>query len=113
MNYPRYGGLNLIGKSHLRILFARFAFQIFFLLGSFSKFHLQRDRQKQVEDLLSTVNLLCLVLGVDLKHTIHMIHPTLNDSIGVKDISENTIKSLTAAVVRLSEVKMKRWKKVL
>lgn len=113
MNYPRYGGLNLIGKSHLRIFLARFAFQLFFLHSSFSKFHLQRDRQKQVEDLLSTLNLLCLVLGVDFKHTIYVIHPTLNDSVGVKDISENTIKSLTAAVVRLSEVKMKRWKKVL
>ncbi|GMN43064.1 hypothetical protein TIFTF001_012255 [Ficus carica] len=72
----------------------------------------KRDRQKQVEDLLSTLNLLCLVLGVDFKHTIYVIHPTLNDSVGVKDISDNTIKSLTSAVVRLSEVKMKRWKKL-
>ncbi|PON48364.1 Microtubule-associated protein, MAP65/Ase1/PRC [Parasponia andersonii] len=73
----------------------------------------KRDRENQVEDQLSTLNSLCLVLGVDFKNTVDEIHPTLNSSKGVKDISNNTIKSLTGAILRLRQVKVKRWEKVL
>lgn len=62
---------------------------------------------------MTTLNLLCLILGVDFKNTICEIHPTLNDSKAVKDINNNTINSLTGAVERLREVKMKRWEKVI
>ncbi|XP_024019011.1 65-kDa microtubule-associated protein 4 [Morus notabilis] len=72
----------------------------------------KRNRQTQVEELVTTLNLLCLVLGVDFKSTICEIHPTLNDSKAVKDISNNTINSLTGAVERLREVKKKRWEKL-
>lgn len=73
----------------------------------------QKNRQKQVVDYLSTLNSQCLALGVDFKHTICEIHPTLDDSEGTKDVSNDTIRSLADVVSRLREVKRQRWQKVI
>ncbi|XP_062090513.1 65-kDa microtubule-associated protein 3-like [Humulus lupulus] len=72
----------------------------------------KRDRQRLVEDHLSALSLLSLVLGVDFKNTIYEIHPTLCNFKGVKDISSSTIEGLSGALLRLREVKMKRWEKL-
>ncbi|KAF5183781.1 hypothetical protein FRX31_026636 [Thalictrum thalictroides] len=49
---------------------------------------------KQVLDHLSTLNSLCLVLGEDFKNTIKEVHPSLDESEGSKNISNETIHRL-------------------
>ena len=49
---------------------------------------------------------------MDFKQTIHDIHPSLDDSQGVKDLTDDTIKKLTAEIQRLREVKIQRMQKV-
>lgn len=58
------------------------------------------------------LNSLCLVLGMDFKHTIHGIHPTLNELEGAKDASNSTIEGLANSIQILGEVKMQRWQRV-
>ena len=55
---------------------------------------------------------LCGVLGVDFKQTKHDIHPSLDDSQGAQDLTDDTIKKFTAEIQRLREVKIQRLKKV-
>ncbi|PSS33152.1 Microtubule-associated protein [Actinidia chinensis var. chinensis] len=58
----------------------------------------QGDRLERVFDLLNTLDLLCLVLGIDFKQTVNEIHPSLgNDSKGTKNISNDTIDQLGTA----------------
>ncbi|KAK1401046.1 hypothetical protein POM88_000651 [Heracleum sosnowskyi] len=45
------------------------------------------DRLKQVLELLSTLNSLCLVLGMDFQNTVNEVHPSLGDSDGTKSIN--------------------------
>lgn len=70
------------------------------------------DRLKQVLEHLSTINSLCLVLGMDFKHTVNEIHPTLDDSSGAKNISSDTIKRLSSLIHRLKELKRQRMQKL-
>lgn len=63
-------------------------------------------------DHVDGLNSLCGVLGIDFKQTIHDIHPSLDDSQGVKDLTDDTIKKLTAEIQRLREVKIQRMQKV-
>jgi hypothetical protein len=49
---------------------------------------------------------------MDFKQTIHDIHPSLDDSQGVKDLTDDTIKKLTSEIQRLREVKIQRMQKV-
>ncbi|KAL5539909.1 hypothetical protein UlMin_045087 [Ulmus minor] len=72
----------------------------------------KEKRLKQVSDHLRTLNSLCLVLGMDFKHTVCEINPRMDDREGVKDLSTNTIKSLADAISGLREVKMQRWEKL-
>lgn len=65
-----------------------------------------------VMDHLNILNSLCLVLGMDFKHTIHEIHPTLDDSEGEKDVTNNTVDSLANLIQRLRKVKIQRWQTV-
>lgn len=69
----------------------------------------KRNRVNLVMDHLNILNSLCLVLGMDFKHTIHEIHPTLDDSEGEKDITNNTVDSLANLIQRLRKVKIQRW----
>ncbi|PQQ06879.1 65-kDa microtubule-associated protein 4 [Prunus yedoensis var. nudiflora] len=69
----------------------------------------KRNRVNLVMDHLNILNSLCLVLGMDFKHTIHEIHPTLDDSEGEKDVTNNTVDSLANLIQRLRKVKIQRW----
>lgn len=82
-----------------------FLIYLFFLL-------LQSDRLKQIQDHLCTLNSLCLVLGLDFKQTSSEVHPSLDDSEGCKNISNDTIERLAAAIQKLREVKLQRMQRV-
>lgn len=73
---------------------------------------MQSDRLKQVVDYLSSLSLLCQVLGMDYEQTINEVHPSLGDSRGRKNISDDTLKSLAFAIQRLLEVKIQRMQQV-
>ncbi|KAF6152232.1 hypothetical protein GIB67_005886 [Kingdonia uniflora] len=66
------------------------------------------DRLNQMLDHLNTLNTLCLVLGMNFKQTISEVHPTLDDSDGPKNLSDDTIGSLAAAIQKHREVKIQR-----
>ncbi|KAJ0100034.1 hypothetical protein Patl1_19959 [Pistacia atlantica] len=70
------------------------------------------DRLKQVQELLNTLNSLCLVLGTDFKPTVSEVHPSLGDSEGSRSISNDTIERLTIAIHKLREVKIQRMQKL-
>ncbi|XP_024971475.1 65-kDa microtubule-associated protein 3-like [Cynara cardunculus var. scolymus] len=70
------------------------------------------DRLKQVLDHLSTLNSLCLVLGMDFKQTIHEVHPSLSETEGAKSINNDTILRLANAIQRLREVKIQRMQRI-
>ncbi|KAF5185808.1 65-kDa microtubule-associated-like protein [Thalictrum thalictroides] len=70
------------------------------------------ERLKQVLDHLSTLNSLCLVLGEDFKNTIKEVHPSLDDSEGSKNISNETIDRLACAIQKLREVKIQRMQRL-
>ena len=76
-------------------------------------FYLQSDRLKQVQQHLDTLNALCLVLGMDFKHTASAVHTSFGgDSGGPRDISNQTIQLLATAIHKLREVKIHRMQKV-
>ncbi|PKI65777.1 hypothetical protein CRG98_013849 [Punica granatum] len=70
------------------------------------------DRLMQVQDHLNVLNSLCLVLGLDFKHTAAEVHPSLVDSERSRDISNNTIEKLGAAIAKLREVKLQRMQRL-
>lgn len=70
------------------------------------------DRLKQVLDHLSTLNSLCLVLGMDFQQTVNEVHPSLGDSDGRKNISNATIEQLAAAIKTLRGVKIQRMQRL-
>ncbi|CAK7337098.1 unnamed protein product [Dovyalis caffra] len=70
------------------------------------------DRMKQVQQHLDTLNALCLVLGMDFKHTVSEVHPSFGDSGGLRDISNQTIQNLATAIHKLREVKIQRMQKL-
>lgn len=72
----------------------------------------KRNRLKLIMDHLSILNSLCSVLGMDFKHTIHGIHPTLNELEGAKDASDSTIEGLANSIQILGEVKIQRWQRL-
>lgn len=69
------------------------------------------DRLNQVLEHLNTLNSLCLVLGMDFKHTVAEVHPTLGDNES-QNISDDTIERLDAAIKKLREVKIQRMQKL-
>lgn len=79
---------------------------------NFTQCHMQINRLNQVQGHLNTINSLCTVLGMDFIQTICRIHPTLDDSNGAKDVSNNTIARLAAQIQSLQELKIKRMQKV-
>ncbi|KAJ8552763.1 hypothetical protein K7X08_020156 [Anisodus acutangulus] len=70
------------------------------------------ERLKQVLDHLNTLNSLCLVLGMDFKHTVNEVHPSLGESEGTKNISNDTVQHLAAAIGRLREIKLHRMQRL-
>ena len=72
----------------------------------------QSDRLKQVLDLLSSLNSLCLVLGMDFKHTVSQIHPSLEVENGSSSVSSDTIGRLESVIHDLRVIKLERMQKV-
>nr|XP_027110444.1 65-kDa microtubule-associated protein 3-like [Coffea arabica]XP_027110445.1 65-kDa microtubule-associated protein 3-like [Coffea arabica] len=70
------------------------------------------ERLKKVLDRLNTLNSLCLVLGMDFKETVDEVHPSLGESEGTKNISNDTIEQLAAAIQRLREIKIQRMQRL-
>ncbi|GLT49270.1 hypothetical protein SLA2020_228390 [Shorea laevis] len=70
------------------------------------------DRLKQVQDHLNTLNSFCLVLGMDFKHTVTEVHPSLGESEGSRSISNDTIEHLATAVKNLRQVKIQRMQRL-
>lgn len=52
------------------------------------------------------------MLGLDFKQTVNEVHPSLGESEGAKNISNDTIEQLAAAIQRLREVKIQRMQRV-
>uniref|UniRef100_A0A2C9UMH5 Uncharacterized protein n=1 Tax=Manihot esculenta TaxID=3983 RepID=A0A2C9UMH5_MANES len=70
------------------------------------------DRLKQVQENLGTLNSLCLVLGMDFKHTVKEIHPSFGGGTeGLRNISKDTIQHLATATLKLQEIKIQRMQK--
>ncbi|KAL7584874.1 hypothetical protein Lser_V15G43722 [Lactuca serriola] len=71
------------------------------------------DRLKQVLDHMSSLNSLCLVLGMDFNQTMQEIHPTLSEGANMsKSISNETISKLANSIQRLREIKIERKQKI-
>ncbi|GLT83605.1 hypothetical protein SLE2022_018830 [Rubroshorea leprosula] len=72
------------------------------------------DRLHKVLEFVSTVHDLCAVLGMDFLSTITEVHPSLNDSTGVrsKSISNDTLSRLAKTVLALKEDKKQRLHKL-
>ncbi|XP_042480216.1 65-kDa microtubule-associated protein 3-like [Macadamia integrifolia] len=76
-------------------------------------FHKEKEeRLKQVLDHLNSLNSLCLVLGMDFKNTLNEVHPSLDDSEVTKNMSDNTIERLAAAIQTLRKIKRERMQKL-
>ncbi|XP_077248895.1 65-kDa microtubule-associated protein 3-like [Tasmannia lanceolata] len=70
------------------------------------------NRVRQVLEHLNTLNCLCLVLGMDFKHTIGEVHSSLDGSEESKNITNETIERLAATIKSLREVKIQRMQKL-
>ncbi|KAK1256766.1 65-kDa microtubule-associated protein 3 [Acorus gramineus] len=70
------------------------------------------DRLNKVLGHLSSLNSLCLVLGMDFKCIVEEVHPSLGESDGSKNISNDTIERLGIVIERLQEIKMQRMQKL-
>ncbi|XP_076953992.1 65-kDa microtubule-associated protein 3-like [Bidens hawaiensis] len=70
------------------------------------------DRLKQVLENLSSLNSLCLVLGMDFKQTVQEVHPSLSETESTKSISNDTISRLATAIEGLMEVKIQRMQRI-
>jgi len=58
------------------------------------------------------VNSLCSVLGLDFKQIVNEVHPSLGDSEGSKNISNDKIEQLAVVIQKLREVKLQRMQRV-
>ncbi|XP_059312877.1 65-kDa microtubule-associated protein 3-like isoform X1 [Lycium ferocissimum] len=66
------------------------------------------DRLELLVDHLTTINSLCVVLGVDYKQTIAEVDSTMEDCRVLKNISKDMIVKLSATINRLEELKKQR-----
>lgn len=61
---------------------------------------------------LTTINSLCVVLGIDYKQIIAEIDPTMDDFSVSKNISKDMIIKLSATINRLKDLKKQRLLRV-
>lgn len=62
---------------------------------------------------MDVLNSLCSVLGLDFNHTATEVHDSLANSERPRDISNNTMEKLAAAIANLREIKLQRMQKVI
>ncbi|KAK6135291.1 hypothetical protein DH2020_030974 [Rehmannia glutinosa] len=76
---------------------------------------LQKEKCERLQQVMEHLNYLCSccsVLGLDFEQTASEIHPSLGESEGSKNISNDTIEKLRTAIQKLREVKMQRMQQL-
>ncbi|KAL0643054.1 hypothetical protein Bca4012_041344 [Brassica carinata] len=66
----------------------------------------KRNRMKQIQDHLRTLESLCSVLGLNFRETVTKIHPSLVESEGSRSISNTTLDKLASSVNQWHETKL-------
>ncbi|CAH8387749.1 unnamed protein product [Eruca vesicaria subsp. sativa] len=69
---------------------------------------LKRNRMKQIQDHLKTLESLCSVLGLNFRENVTKIHPSLVESEGSRSISNETLNKLASSVNHWHETKIQR-----
>lgn len=72
----------------------------------------QRNRVKQIQDHLKTLESLCSVLGLNFRETVTTIHPSLVESEGSRSISNETLDKLASSIKNWHEIKIQRMQEV-
>ncbi|CAH2043881.1 unnamed protein product [Thlaspi arvense] len=73
---------------------------------------LKRNRMKQIQDHLRTLESLCSVLGSSFRETVTKIHPSLIESEGSRSISNETLNKLDSSVNQWHETKIQRMQEL-
>lgn len=100
------------------IIRVKSAFLFFYFLiiyiDSFHSSNLQNLRLQKVNNNLSTIHELSIVLSIDFLETVNEVHPSLSDSENVqsKSISNDTLARLTGVIHSLKQEKQQRLQKV-
>ncbi|CAA7035089.1 unnamed protein product [Microthlaspi erraticum] len=72
----------------------------------------KRNRVKQIQEHLRTLESLCSVLGLSFGETVVKIHPSLVESEGSRSISNETLHKLTSSVEQWHETKIQRMQEL-
>ncbi|KAH0854844.1 hypothetical protein HID58_032146, partial [Brassica napus] len=72
----------------------------------------KRNRMKQIQDHLRTLESLCSVLGLNFRETVTKIHPSLVESEGSRSISNTTLDKLASSVNQWHETKIQRMQEL-
>ncbi|CAN7024531.1 unnamed protein product [Brassica oleracea var. botrytis] len=72
----------------------------------------KRNRMKQIQDHLRTLESLCSVLGLNFRETVTKIHPSLVESEGSRSISNTTLDKLASSVNQWHETKVQRMQEL-
>ncbi|KAG2240032.1 hypothetical protein Bca4012_067652 [Brassica carinata] len=72
----------------------------------------KRNRMKQIQDHLKTLESLCSVLGLNFRETVTKIHPSLVESEGSRSISKETLNKLASSVNHWHETKIQRMQEL-
>ncbi|XP_019095676.1 PREDICTED: 65-kDa microtubule-associated protein 9 [Camelina sativa] len=73
---------------------------------------LKRNRVKQIQDHLRTLESLCSVLGLNFRETVTKVHPSLVESEGSRSISNETLNKLASLVKQWHETKIQRMQEL-
>ncbi|XP_019088373.1 PREDICTED: 65-kDa microtubule-associated protein 9-like [Camelina sativa] len=72
----------------------------------------KRNRVKQIQDHLRTLESLCSVLGLNFRDTVTKVHPSLVESEGSRSISNETLNKLASLVKQWHETKIQRMQEL-
>ncbi|AED97586.1 65-kDa microtubule-associated protein 9 [Arabidopsis thaliana] len=72
----------------------------------------KRNRVKQIQDNIRTLESLCSVLGLNFRETVTKIHPSLVDTEGSRSISNETLDKLASSVQQWHETKIQRMQEL-
>ncbi|KAG7538881.1 hypothetical protein ISN44_As13g025930 [Arabidopsis suecica] len=72
----------------------------------------KRNRVKQIQDHLKTLESLCSVLGLNFRETVTTIHPSLVESEGSRSISNETLDKLASSIKQWHEIKIQRMQEL-
>ncbi|CAN8264683.1 unnamed protein product [Cochlearia groenlandica] len=72
----------------------------------------KRNRMKQIQDHLTTLESLCSVLGLNFQENVSKIHPSLIESEESRNISNQTLEKLVSSENHLHETKIQRMQEL-